>query len=338
MDSVLNDPPMAMCMAAFIGISWYIGAEINLSLFLIFKRRRGLYFWSCALVSWGVVLQSLFIVLADFNVWKNPKGAITMIYLTWFMMVVPQSWILYSRLHLIMQDGKGLKRVRAVLLVDSIVFSVPTIVIGILAQVTLPSLFSFNLVWDRLQFVVFFVQETALSTLYIYQARKYLQSTSLLHTPSITSSATLSRTTDVFQRRNVLYRLIYINVFIIVLDIVLLGINSADLFYLQGAFKPCVYGVKLKAEFVILNSLIETTRRHGSSNMSDPNSNDTNPRGIWGKPTPTAHEAWSSGEPSGHHVQLTNVGSGSGRHIPSRDSQHPILVTSVTGESVGYAM
>ncbi|KAI4861167.1 integral membrane protein [Hypoxylon rubiginosum] len=334
MDSVLDDPPMAMCMAAFIGISWYIGAEINLSLFLIFKRRRGLYFWSCALVSWGVILQSLFIVLADFEVWKNPKGAITMIYLTWFMMVVPQSWILYSRLHLIMYDSKVLKRIRAVLVVDSIVFSVPTIVIGILAQVSLPSLFNFNLVWDRLQFVVFFVQETALGILYIYQARKYLQSTSLLHEPSITTSSSLSRTADGLQRRNVLHRLIYINIFIIVLDIALLGINSADLFYLQGALKPCVYGIKLKAEFVILNSLIESARGHNSSDISDSNSNGTNSRGIWRKPTPTGHETWSSGEPNGHHVQLTNLGLGSGRHVGSRDSQHPILVTS---ESAGYA-
>lgn len=179
------------------------------------------------------------------------------------------------------------------------------------------------------------MQEAALSILYIYQALKFLQSTSLLYKPSIASSPSLSRTTDAARRRSVLYRLIYINIFIIVLDIALLGINSADLFYLQGSFKPCVYGVKLKAEFVILNSLIESTRGNGSSAASDPNSNGTNPRGIWGKPTPTAHETWSSGEPSGHHVQLTNLALGSGRHIGSRDSQHPILVT---GESAGYAM
>jgi hypothetical protein len=67
-----------------------------------FKKRRGLYFWSCALSSWGVILQPVFIILADFGVWTDLRGSITMIYLTWFIMVVPQSWVLYSRLHLIM--------------------------------------------------------------------------------------------------------------------------------------------------------------------------------------------------------------------------------------------
>ena len=93
---------MSMTMAAFAGISWYIGIEINTSLFLLFKNRRGLYFWSCALCSWGVILQPLFIILADFGVWTNHRAAVTMIYLTWLIMVAPQSWVLYSRLHLIM--------------------------------------------------------------------------------------------------------------------------------------------------------------------------------------------------------------------------------------------
>ncbi|KAL7629083.1 hypothetical protein AAE478_000601 [Parahypoxylon ruwenzoriense] len=80
-----------MAMAAFAGISWYIGVEITISLFMIFKRRHRLYFWSFALCSWGITLQPLFIVLADFDVWTNLKGSITMIYLTWLITVVPQS-------------------------------------------------------------------------------------------------------------------------------------------------------------------------------------------------------------------------------------------------------
>lgn len=96
-----DDLPLSMTMAAFVGISWYIGAEINISMFSRFNRWTGLYFWACALCSWGVILQPLFIILADFDVWTNLTGSITMIYLTWLIMVVPQSWVLYSRLHLI---------------------------------------------------------------------------------------------------------------------------------------------------------------------------------------------------------------------------------------------
>ena len=133
MPDIRDDLPMSMTMSAFIGISWYIGAEINTSLFLLFKRRRGLYFWACALCSWGVVLQPLFIILADFNVWTNLRGSITMIYLSWAIMVVPQSWVLYSRLHLIMHEEAALRWIKFALIFTSIVFSVPTIIIGLLA-------------------------------------------------------------------------------------------------------------------------------------------------------------------------------------------------------------
>jgi len=127
---------MCMIIAAFSGISWFIGVEINTSLLILFKRPgRGLYFWSCALSSWGIILQPLFIILADFGVWADLQGSITMIYLTWFIMVIPQSWLLYSRLHLLMhrENAAVLRWLKVVLLVNSVVLSVPTIVVGILA-------------------------------------------------------------------------------------------------------------------------------------------------------------------------------------------------------------
>ncbi|CAD6442037.1 b7505ff0-3ab8-4e71-8bc7-f71c3e39f1ea [Sclerotinia trifoliorum] len=257
MDTLKNDLSISMTMAAFIGISWYIGIEINFTLFVLFSRWRGLYFWSCALCSWGVILQPLFIILADFGVWDNLTGSITMIYLTWFLMVVPQSWVLYSRLHLIVQRHKLLRGIWVILIFNSVVFSVPTIIIGTIAQATTinPSLKSFNLIWDRIQLTVYFVQETMLSILYIYETRKYLSAKSFLHQRGAASSSTHRDTNN-----SVFWHLIYMNLMVIILDIVLLGIQYAGLFYLQGAFKPCVYGVKLKVEFLVLNSLIKSTR------------------------------------------------------------------------------
>lgn len=139
------------------------------------------------------------------------------------------------------------------------------------------------------------MQETSLSILYIYQARKFLRDSSLLHRSYSSSSALTptapsprpggknpdhnhNRTSDTNQ---VLYHLIYTNLLIIALDATLLGIQCADLFYLQGAFKPCVYGVKLKVEFVILNRLIKSLRSHsisgpGSGNNAY-NSNGSHP-------------------------------------------------------------
>ncbi|KAI1401780.1 integral membrane protein [Hypoxylon fuscum] len=264
---IRDDLPMSMTMAAFVGISWYIGAEVNVSLFMLFKRWRGLYFWSCALSSWGLILQPLFIILADFEVWTDLKGSITMIALTWVIMVVPQSWVLYSRLHLVMHEEKTLRWLMAALVFNSIVFSVPTVVIETLAQVTTvnPHLSDIQMTWDRIQLTVFFFQETFLSILYIHQTRKRLRDSSMLFKAPFSPSSIATR--SMTEQAKVLYRLIYANLLVIALDIALLGIQYANLFYVQGAFKPCVYGIKLKVEFVILNSLIESLRARGSSEM-----------------------------------------------------------------------
>ncbi|KAI1367659.1 integral membrane protein [Xylaria arbuscula] len=258
MNSITEDLPTAMTMAAFAGISFYIGAELNVSLFLFFKRRRGLYFWSCALASWGVITQTLFIILADFEIWKNLKGSITFIYLTWILMVVPQSWVLYSRLYLLMQHDQTLRWVKAGLIFTSLVFGVTTIPLGILSQTVKPSLGPTNAIWDRLQTTVFFVQETALSIMYIWQTRKHLRDMAplLQHSQLSLDSATARAKAD--KTKTMLHHLVYINILIISLDIALLGVQYASLFYLQGAFKPAIYGVKLKLEFVVLNRLVKS--------------------------------------------------------------------------------
>lgn len=142
-----------------------------------------------------------------------------------------------------------------------------------------PGLFSINLIWDRVQLTVFFVQETALSLLYIWQARKYLRSSSLLSRPHLESAtattAHATATTSVHrtasaspETKRVLLHLVLANVLVIALDVALLGVQYADLFYLQGAFKPCVYGVKLKVEFAILNRLVEIVRGRGRGGTS----------------------------------------------------------------------
>ncbi|PLB54873.1 integral membrane protein [Aspergillus steynii IBT 23096] len=271
MSDIKQDLPLSMILAAFTGISWYIGVEINISLFLLFKRRRGLYFWSCALISWAVILQPLFIVLADFGVWKDLLAAIIMIYLTWVIMVVPQSWVLYSRLHLLRCSAKTLKSIRRVLIFNSIAFTIPTIIIGTVAQATTinPNLTSINLIWDRIQLVVFFVQETILSILYIFQTRKYLGQRSPLmeRTWSTPSGVRAINKAQMSEQNAVLWQLIYVNILIIALDITLLGIQCANLFQLQGAFKPCVYGIKLKLEFVILNRLRDVIQKPAGAGL-----------------------------------------------------------------------
>ena len=122
-----------MTMAAFAGVAWYIAIELNIRLFFLFKRRRGLYFWSCALCSWGVLTQPLTIILADFEVVTDLYVSIILIYLSWWIMVIPQSFVLYSRLHLVMRDDKHLRWVLYMIVFNTIAFSIPTIILGVIA-------------------------------------------------------------------------------------------------------------------------------------------------------------------------------------------------------------
>jgi hypothetical protein len=65
-EDLKNDLPVAMTMAAFMGIAWYICVELNIRLWLTFLRKKGLYFWSCFVGSLGVMTQPLFIVCSHF--------------------------------------------------------------------------------------------------------------------------------------------------------------------------------------------------------------------------------------------------------------------------------
>ncbi|KAH8711863.1 hypothetical protein GQ44DRAFT_763073 [Phaeosphaeriaceae sp. PMI808] len=246
MASLREDLPTAMITSAFAGISWYIAIELNVRLFIASTtRRRGLYFWSVLLCSWGVLSQPLVILLVNFGIWKPTLGSITVIYLSWWILVVPQSFVLYSRLHLFMQHAK-LRWVLYLIIFNTIAFSIPTVVVGVLAQSVLASKLSKpNLTWDKVQVAVFFAQETFLSLLYIRETRLHIEKIAPLHDKVETC-------------HRVLNHLILINIFIICLDISLLGLCYSSHFYVQGHYKPCVYGIKLRMEFTILNELRTT--------------------------------------------------------------------------------
>jgi hypothetical protein len=92
------------------------------------------------------------------------------------------------------------------------------------------------------QVTAFFVQETLIGILYIYQTAKYFRTLEPL-------GNTRQNTRD--NLRN----LIGVNVVIIMLDCSVLGLSYSGLFNLQGFYKVAVYAAKLRMEFTILNQL-----------------------------------------------------------------------------------
>ncbi|KAI4650744.1 hypothetical protein J4E93_003101 [Alternaria ventricosa] len=237
--SELADRPSSMAASAFLGIAWFICIELNIRL-LYRATRRSLYFWSCLLCSWGLIVHGISIILANFNKWTS-YSAIVFIYLSWLVFVVAQSFVLYSRLGLVWRNTKKDRWILYMITTNSVVFGLTTVTLGMIAA-RLSSQAPANLIWDKVQVAAFFIQECIIGMLYIWQTSKYFQSLELL--------GNCRRTT-----RDNLRNLIAVNVLIIILDASVLGLAYSDRFFLQGFYKVAVYAVKLRTEFTILNQL-----------------------------------------------------------------------------------
>lgn len=96
----------------------------------------------------------------------------------------------------------------------------------------------------------FSIQELIISGLYLWETRKILAP---------------GRIFQQKKTRRVFHHLIWVNIFIIVLDVALLGTEYANLFSIQTVFKAAVYSLKLRFEFVVLNQLMDIVQGRASA-------------------------------------------------------------------------
>ncbi|KAL1641098.1 hypothetical protein SLS58_006372 [Diplodia intermedia] len=275
-------PPygFACVMVAFLSVATFNGIDILIKVHFTFRRRSGLYFWSITLATLGIFLYVLgfiikYFITADVTRWVG----LAFIVVGWVPMVSCQALALYSRLHLVIRDARHLKlrAVLAMIVANAVLFHVPTCVLVFMAETT-PARAGAYMAYEKVQVTFFTLQECVISGLYIYEAcTKVLKplpeppanppvraptTTTTDPSPTTTTSSTLgldTYTTNLADRntlRSIRRHLIYVNVVVVVLDVVLLGTQFANLYRVQTTFKPFVYSVKLKLEFAILNRLI----------------------------------------------------------------------------------
>jgi len=265
-----NDPktyglnlPTAMVIAAFCGIAWVNTIELQFRIWLRFKRYKGLYFWSLVFSSLGCAFHALGFLFLDFLIIKQPNAVGLIIGVSWWCMVTGQALVLYSRLHLVVRDKRKVRWVLIMIMTNFCVLHLPIMVVSqavgtcevlcvCLVMLTRYSQgYSFPYpnrwldvynVYEKVQMVCFTVQETIISGLYLYEARKIL------------------RPSEAFRRdktNDVVKHLIWVNLFIIFLDAALLTTEFNNLFDIQTVFKAAIYSVKLRFEFVVLNQLVD---------------------------------------------------------------------------------
>merc|ERR1711900_10651 len=97
------------------------------------------------------------------------------------------------------------------------------------------------LIYDKIQLTVFFTQECIISGIYIYTTVRLLAP----------AGEPISR-----PLRHLLTHLIIVNVFVLALDVTVLGFGFSGYYQIQTTFEAAVYSVKLKVEFSVLNRLV----------------------------------------------------------------------------------
>merc|ERR1712000_95074 len=136
--------------------------------------------------------------------------------------VTGQSLVLYSRLHLIVRDSRTLRWVLMMIIFDAIVFHIPTMIMAF--GVDSPHSERFLpvfLIYDKIQLTVFFTQECIISGIYIYTTVRLLAP----------AGEPISR-----PLRHLLTHLIIVNVFVLALDVTVLGFGFSGYYQIQTTF------------------------------------------------------------------------------------------------------
>lgn len=240
---------LRLILVTFVAISWYNVIELIALTLSTFRQWRGLYFWSLLTASLlGVMPYSLGFMLKFFsNI--DTLISVTILSVGWWVMVTGQALVLYSRLHLILRDDWILRRILFMICANVIILHVPTTVLTYGSNIPNgPPLFPRAYrIMEKIQMTGFTVQEAIISGLYVIESIKLL---------SVGAGK---------EDRKTIYQLVGINIFIILMDVLLLSLEYADYYALQVTLKGTVYSIKLKLEFAILGRLLEVIRRGSDS-------------------------------------------------------------------------
>ena len=154
------------------------------------------------------------------------------------------SIVLWSRLHLVVQDPRILRGVLIMIIFNGIVLHTPIVVFefGLMSQHRERFLEPMEIM-ERIQQTVFTMQEVIISSLYIF------------HTVRFLNAGFATRT------RKVVALLIAVQVLAISLDAGLTTFDFMNMFTLKCTLHPFVYSVKLKLEFIVLNQLLSIVKR-----------------------------------------------------------------------------
>ncbi|KAL5441936.1 hypothetical protein PMIN06_009190 [Paraphaeosphaeria minitans] len=265
---------LKIIIAFLIGLALYNAVELIVLILVTFNKYRGLYFWSMVFSAIGILSYALGFLIKFFQLLDPNKGvgyvAVVMIVVGWYTMVIGQSVVLWSRLHLITNSRRVIRSSLYMICVDVVILGFPTSVLTFgsnsnsLSTETLSRFVRGYNVMEKIQMVGFFLQELVLSLIYIKETLRILKLSKSTQGDLLSATADGSELKHPFARK-VMYQLLAINTIIIAMDVALLAVEFANLYLVETTLKGVVYSVKLKLEFAVLGKLVQIVSSRSNS-------------------------------------------------------------------------
>ena len=189
--------------------------------------------------------------------------------------VLGQSVVLWSRLHLLTNSRKVLRWTLYMIIVNgALLHSITTVLTfasnsNNLTPNVLRRFVNGYSIMEKIQMVGFFVQEFILSVIYIRETIRLLRLGESIQDDvgSFDDGTGQLRSASV---RKTMYQILTINVIIIVMDVALLATAFANLYLIETTLKGVVYSIKLKLEFAVLGKLVQIVKVRTSSKNNSP--------------------------------------------------------------------
>ncbi|KAJ5110560.1 hypothetical protein N7532_001095 [Penicillium argentinense] len=225
-------------VVAMFAIGTYSALEVGIACLDLFKRYRGLYFFSMQVASWGILLHSIPAQVRF--VTNGAEIPLSIPYIIgWYCMVSGQPVVLYSRLHLVVADMGCLRWLLWMIIINAVVMHIPMTVLFYFVTLGSDQFVLSAAIYDRIQVVVFAAQDLIICAIYIREALRALG-------PVLEIRGR--------EGRKVIIHLIAINLVVMIMNILLI-VTEFKAHFIQISFKTVVYSVKLKLEFTVLNKL-----------------------------------------------------------------------------------
>jgi hypothetical protein len=128
----------AMVIAGFFAVAVYNTFEITICLFSIFRKRRGLYFWSILVATLGILVHSIAVLLRFFALAPNLLMCVFTV-LGWWAMVTGQSVVLYSRLGLVVSEVWKTRLVASMITMNFFILHIPVSILFLASNTANPA-------------------------------------------------------------------------------------------------------------------------------------------------------------------------------------------------------